>query len=142
MVTPNMDHFGLEVSSKEELVAILDRAKAYQSKDDRVRITDVGDMVTRYQDKTYTLTNAYVWFLDPIVDRDPARGAAYGWLTLTVGFLGWRHDIAGLTKWSYVDQSFDNRRARRRTEQGGGPSKEADRGTEQGGETYFDACTL
>ncbi len=66
MITPNMDHFGMEVSSKEELMAILDRAKAYQSKDDRVRITDVGDMVTRYQDKTYTLTNAYIWFLIPL----------------------------------------------------------------------------
>jgi hypothetical protein len=66
MITPNMDHFGMEASSKEELMAILHRAKAYQSKDDRVRITDVGDMVTRYQDKTYTLTNAYIWFLIPL----------------------------------------------------------------------------
>src|SRR6202044_1776604 len=48
MVPPNMDHFGLEVSSKEELLEILDRVKAYQRKDDRVRITDVGAMVTRY----------------------------------------------------------------------------------------------
>ena len=66
MVTPNMDHFGMEVSSKEELMAILDRARAYQSNDDRVRVTDVGDMVTRYEDKTYTLTNAYIWFLIPL----------------------------------------------------------------------------
>jgi hypothetical protein len=29
MVTPNMDHFGMEVSSKEEMVEILDRVKAY-----------------------------------------------------------------------------------------------------------------
>ncbi len=66
MVTPNMDHFGIEVSSKAELLEILDRVKAYQSKDDRVRITDVGAMVTRYQDREYTLTNAYVWFLIPL----------------------------------------------------------------------------
>jgi hypothetical protein len=66
MVTANMDHFGMEVSSKEELIAIVDRVKAYQSKDDRVRVTEVGDMVTRYQDKTYTLTNAYIWFLIPL----------------------------------------------------------------------------
>jgi hypothetical protein len=66
MVTAHMDHFGMEVSSKEELIAILDRAKAYQSKDDRVRVTEVGDMVTRYQDKTYTLTSAYIWFLIPL----------------------------------------------------------------------------
>ena len=66
MVTPNMDHFGIEVSSKEELLEILDRVKAFQSKDDRVRITDVGAMVTRYGDEAYTLTNAYVWFLLPL----------------------------------------------------------------------------
>jgi hypothetical protein len=66
MVTPNMDHFGIELSSKEELLQILDRVRAYQRKDDRVRITDVGAMVTHYQDKEYTLTNAYVWFLIPL----------------------------------------------------------------------------
>ena len=66
MVTPNMDHFGMEVSSMEELVALLDRAKAYQSKDDRVSVTEVGAMVTHYQDKEYTLSNAYIRFLLPL----------------------------------------------------------------------------
>jgi hypothetical protein len=66
MVTPNMDHFGMEVSSMEEMVELLDRAKAYKSKDDRVRVTDVGEMVTHYQDKEYTLSNAYIWFLLPL----------------------------------------------------------------------------
>jgi hypothetical protein len=66
MVTPNMDHFGLEVSSKEELLEILHRVKAYQQKDPRVRVTDVGAMTTHYQDKEYTLTNAYIWFLIPL----------------------------------------------------------------------------
>jgi len=66
MVTPNMDHFGLEVSSKEELVEILDRAQEYQRKDERVRVTDVGAMLTRYEDREYTLTNAYIWFLIPL----------------------------------------------------------------------------
>ena len=66
MVTPNMDHFGMEVSSKEELLEILKRVKAYQQKDPRVRVTDVGAMTTRYQDKEYTLTNAYIWFLIPL----------------------------------------------------------------------------
>jgi hypothetical protein len=47
-------------------MAILDRARAYQNNDDRVRVTDVGDMVTRYEDKTYTLTNAYILFLIPL----------------------------------------------------------------------------
>jgi hypothetical protein len=66
MVTPNMDHFGIEVSSQEEMVELLNRAKAYQSKDDRVRITDIGAMVTHYGEKEYTLTNAYIWFLIPL----------------------------------------------------------------------------
>ena len=66
MVTPNMDHFGMEVSSKEEMTAMLDRVRAYQSKDDRVRITDIGTMVTHYNDTDYTLTNVYIWFLLPL----------------------------------------------------------------------------
>jgi hypothetical protein len=66
MVTPNMDHFGMEVSSKHELLEILDRARAYQGKDDRVRLTEVGAMVTRHNDNEYTLTNAYIWFLLPL----------------------------------------------------------------------------
>jgi hypothetical protein len=66
MVTPNMDHFGMEVSSKEELAEILERVKAYKAKDDRVRFTEVGAMVTRYEDKQYTLSNAYIWFLIPL----------------------------------------------------------------------------
>ena len=66
MVTPNMDHFGLEVSSKEEIQAILDRVGEYQKKDSRVRATDIGAMTTRYEDKEYTLTNAYIWYLIPL----------------------------------------------------------------------------
>ena len=66
MVTPNMDHFGLEVSSMEEMERILERVKVYQGKDDRVRVTEIGDMVTHHEDKEYTLSNAYIWFLLPL----------------------------------------------------------------------------
>ena len=66
MVTPNMDHFGMEVSSKEEMTEILERVKAFQAKDDRVRVTDVGTMVTRHGPAQYTLTNVYIWFLLPL----------------------------------------------------------------------------
>jgi len=66
MVTPNMDHFGMEVSSKDEMTEILNRVRAYQSKDDRVRITDIGTMMTHHNDTDYTLTNVYVWFLIPL----------------------------------------------------------------------------
>ena len=66
MVTPDMDHFGIEVSSKEELLELLDRVKAYREKDPRVQITDVGAMTTRHGEKRYTLTNAYIRFLLPL----------------------------------------------------------------------------
>ena len=66
MVTPNMDHFGMEVSSKEEMKEILERVRMYQGKDDRVRLTDVGTMVTRHNGNEYTLTNVYIWFLIPL----------------------------------------------------------------------------
>jgi hypothetical protein len=66
MVTPNMDHFGMEVSSMEEMAEILERVKAYKDKDDRVRFTEVGAMVTKYGEKQYTLSNAYIWYLIPL----------------------------------------------------------------------------
>jgi hypothetical protein len=66
MVTPNMDHFGMEVSSKEELLEILERVKVYQAKDDRVGVTDVGTMVTQHNDGQHTLTNVYIKFLIPL----------------------------------------------------------------------------
>ncbi len=66
MVTPNMDHFGMEVSSKGELLELLERVRQYQSKDERVRISDIGTMITRYNNNEYTLTNVYIWFLLPL----------------------------------------------------------------------------
>jgi hypothetical protein len=66
MVAPNMDHFGMEVASKEDLVEILERVKVYQGKDDRVRVTDVGTMITRHGDDEHTLTNVYISFLIPM----------------------------------------------------------------------------
>jgi hypothetical protein len=66
MVTPEMDHFGMEVATKEELFEILERVNVYQLKDDRVRITDVGTMVTHHNDGEHTLTNVYIEFLIPL----------------------------------------------------------------------------
>jgi hypothetical protein len=66
MITPNMDHFGLEVASKEELLEILERVKVYQGKDDRVAFTDVGTMVTQHNNGQHTLTNVYIKFLIPL----------------------------------------------------------------------------
>jgi hypothetical protein len=64
---PRLDHFGLEVASLDELVAILDRAKQYQAQDDRVSIIDLDEMVTHGPTSDYTLTNAYVGFLIPLM---------------------------------------------------------------------------
>jgi hypothetical protein len=67
LVAPPLDHFGMEVSSPGELMAILERAKEYQRKDDRVRIIDIGTMMTHGPTDDYTLTNAYVGFLLPLM---------------------------------------------------------------------------
>jgi hypothetical protein len=64
---PRLDHFGLEIASVDELVAVLDRAKAYRMKDDRVTIIDLDEMVTHGPSSDYTLTNAYIGFLIPLM---------------------------------------------------------------------------
>jgi hypothetical protein len=64
---PRLDHFGLEVSSRSELVAILDRAKSYQRTDPRVEIIDIDERVTHGKATDYALTNAYIGFLIPLM---------------------------------------------------------------------------
>jgi hypothetical protein len=67
MVTPRLDHFGLEVATMDDLVDTLNRAKAYKEKDDRVSIIDIGSMVTHHQTGDHTLTNAYIGYLIPLM---------------------------------------------------------------------------
>ena len=50
----------------DELTAILDRAKAYREKDDRVVIIDLDEMTTHGPTSDFTLTNAYISFLIPL----------------------------------------------------------------------------
>lgn len=64
---PRLDHFGLEVSSRSELVAIVDRAKSYGETDPRVNIIDIDERVTHGTTSDYTLTNAYIGFLIPLM---------------------------------------------------------------------------
>jgi hypothetical protein len=64
---PRLDHFGLEIASLDELVSILDRAKAYREKDDRVTVIDLDEMVTHGPTSDFTLTNAYIGFLIPLM---------------------------------------------------------------------------
>ena len=64
---PRLDHFGLEVASLGELRAVLERARAYQEKDARVTIIEIDEMVTHGSASDFTLTNAYIGFLIPLM---------------------------------------------------------------------------
>ena len=67
LTAPRLDHFGLEVSSRDELVAILERAKEYRTSDPRVAIIDLDERITHGSAADYVLTNAYIGFLIPLM---------------------------------------------------------------------------
>ena len=67
MVTPPLDHFGLQVRALDVLEATLARAKAYRARDDRVRIIDIDTRTTHGPTDDYVLTNAYIGFLLPLM---------------------------------------------------------------------------
>ena len=62
-----LDHFGLEVATLAELEAIVGRARAYGKRDERVRIIDPEARTTHGPTDDYTLTNAYIGFLLPLM---------------------------------------------------------------------------
>ncbi len=63
MRAPRMDHFGIQVSTMDELDGILDRCRQYQSRDDRVDIVDKSAEVY----PGLTLTSFYVKYLLPMM---------------------------------------------------------------------------
>ena len=67
MRTPPLDHFGVHVTSLDQLHEILGRAKAFAERDERVRIIDLDERTTHGPTHDYTLTNAYIGFLLPIM---------------------------------------------------------------------------
>lgn len=67
LVAPPLDHFGLQVATLTELEAIVDRAKAYRSRDSRARVVDIAARTTHGPTHDYTLTSAYVGFLLPLM---------------------------------------------------------------------------
>ena len=67
VVAPPLDHFGLQVGSREALEAIVERAKARQARDARVRIIDVARRTTHGPTHDFTLTSAYIGFLLPLM---------------------------------------------------------------------------
>ena len=64
---PALDHFGFEVSTVDELRAIVDRAKARAATDDRVSIIDVKERLTHGPTADFTLTSAYIGFILPLM---------------------------------------------------------------------------
>ena len=67
LVCPRLDHFGFQVATKDELVAIVERAKKRQADDDRVRIIDVKSRLTHGEASKYELTSAYIGFALPFM---------------------------------------------------------------------------
>jgi hypothetical protein len=67
MRTPALDHFGYSVKDLGELHAIVDRAKTFGERDDRVTIIDVHARTTHGPEHDYTLTSAYIGYLLPLM---------------------------------------------------------------------------
>jgi hypothetical protein len=67
LTAPELDHFGLQVSTIEELHTIVDRAKRYAEKDGRVRVIDVHARTTHGPTHDYVLTSAYIGFVLPLM---------------------------------------------------------------------------
>jgi hypothetical protein len=78
MACPRLDHFGMSVSSLDELEAFLAKAKAFAEQDDRV---DIIDHKAEVHGDALTLHSFYVRFLLPMMieiqffDWDPAVAA-------------------------------------------------------------------
>ena len=67
MTAPPLDHFGLQVSSLDELDAIVARAERYRERDDRVRIIERESRTTHGTADAYILTSAYIGFVLPLM---------------------------------------------------------------------------
>ncbi len=67
LAAPELDHFGLQVDTLDELHAIVAAAKHYAAHDDRVHIIDVHARTTHGPQHDYTLTSAYIGFVLPLM---------------------------------------------------------------------------
>lgn len=63
MTGPRMDHFGMQVDTIEELDEMLERARAYREKDDRVDVIDKS----AENHGPLTITSFYVGYLLPMM---------------------------------------------------------------------------
>jgi hypothetical protein len=64
---PELDHFGLQVETLDELHAIVGRTKKRRSSDERVKLIDVHARTTHGPTHDYTLTSAYIGFVLPLM---------------------------------------------------------------------------
>ncbi len=62
-----MTHVGVQVDSREELEAILARARAYATRDPRVEVIDAATEPQRSNRGRVTLTNCYIRYLLPVM---------------------------------------------------------------------------
>jgi hypothetical protein len=67
MQAPALDHFGLQVSTLEEIDAIVAAARRFGERDDRVRIIERESRTTHGTTDDYTLTSAYIGFVLPLM---------------------------------------------------------------------------
>jgi hypothetical protein len=67
LTAPALDHFGLQVETLPEVHAIVDAAKRYAERDDRVEIIDVHARTTHGPANDYVLTSAYIGFVLPLM---------------------------------------------------------------------------
>ncbi|HXQ75756.1 MAG TPA: hypothetical protein VN791_04615 [Acidimicrobiales bacterium] len=67
LVAPSLDHFGLEVATVAELEELVERARTYGERDDRVRIIETSRRTTHGPTHDYVLTSAYIGFLLPLM---------------------------------------------------------------------------
>jgi len=85
MQAPPLDHFGLQVSSRDEIDVIVSAARRFGERDDRVRIIERGSRTTHGATDDYTLTNAYIGYILPLmielqhIERVPVTNPAGGW---------------------------------------------------------------
>ena len=64
---PPLDHFGLQVSTLEEIDEIVERARRFREHDDRVRIIERTSRTTHGTTDDFTLTSAYVGYVLPLM---------------------------------------------------------------------------
>jgi hypothetical protein len=67
LTAPPLDHFGLQVETLDDLLGIVERAKARAQHDERVRVIDVHSRTTNGPAHAYTLTSAYIGFVLPLM---------------------------------------------------------------------------